>query len=370
MIAARYLLLTALRNPESTLSLSLAEWDVLVRQARRADLLARLCVFLREQDLLDEVPSEARNHLESEIMLAESHERSVRWEGFQIRRSLEDLDIPVILLKGAAYVLGELPARRGRLFYDVDILVPKSELDAVERQLALHGWTQGHLDAYDQRYYRQFSHQLPPLRHVKRNTVLDVHHAILPETARLSPDPQRLLAAAVPLNGHGCLKIFAPTDMVLHSATHLFQEGEFDHGLRDLVDLDILFRHFGRDEAFWSDLLQRAKELDLARPLYYALRYTRAILGTPIPEQVEDNSRSAWPKGIAPAFMDGLFTRALAPDHPSCERSFAGLARWLLYMRGHALRMPMHLLIPHLIRKALKRRKDAWGIGQKRVARH
>ena len=358
MSAPSNLLLTALRHPESTLSLGLEGWDLLVRQGRRADLLARLCILIREEGLIDEVPPQARNHLESEIMLAEAHERSVRWEGFQIRRSLEDLDIPVILLKGAAYVLGELPARRGRLFYDVDILVPKSELDAVEQELALHGWAQGHLDAYDQRYYRQFSHQLPPLRHVKRNTVLDVHHAILPETARLSPDPQRLLAAAVPLNGHGCLKIFAPTDMVLHSATHLFQEGEFDHGLRDLVDLDILFRHFGRDEAFWSDLLERAKELDLARPLYYALRYTRAILGTPIPEQVEDNSRSAWPKGIAPAFMDGLFTRALTPDHPSCERSFTGLARWLLYVRGHALRMPMHLLIPHLIRKAVKRRKE------------
>jgi hypothetical protein len=358
MIAGCYLLLTALRNPESTLSLPLAEWDVLVRQARRADLLARLCVLLGEQDLLDEVPSQARNHLESEIMLAEAHERSVRWEVFQIRRSLEDLDIPVILLKGAAYVLGKLPSGRGRLFYDVDILVPKSKLDAVELQLALHGWAQGHLDAYDKRYYRQWTHQLPPLQHVKRNTVLDVHHTILPLTARLSPDPQKLIAAAMPLNGHGCLKILAPTDIVLHSATHLFQEEEFGHGLRDLVDLDILFRHFGREEAFWSDLLERAKELDLARPLYYALRYTRAILETPIPEQVEDNSGSVWPKGIAAAFMDALFTRALAPDHPSCEMPLTGFARWLLYVRGHALRMPMHLLIPHLIRKAVKRRKE------------
>ena len=359
MSAPSNLLLTALRHPESTLSLGLEGWDLLVRQGRRADLLARLCILIREEGLIDEVPPQARNHLESEIMLAEAHERSVRWEGFQIRRSLEDLDIPVILLKGAAYVLGELPAGHGRLFYDVDILVPKSKLDAVELQLALHGWTQGHLDAYDQRYYRQFSHQLPPLRHVKRNTVLDVHHTILPVTARLTPDPDKLIADAQPLNGHGCLKILSRTDLLLHSATHLFYEGEFGHGLRDLVDLDILLRYFGRDEAFWPRLSVRARELDLTRPLYYALLYTHSILGTPVPRNVEENSCNERPGVLAQAVADSLFSHALTPDHPSCESRFTGLARWLLYVRGHALRMPMHLLIPHLIRKAVKRRKDA-----------
>jgi len=29
-----------------------------------------------------------------------------------------------------------------------------------------------------------------------------------------------------------------------------------------------------------------------------------------------------------------------------------GPARWLLYVRGHALRMPLHLVLPHLLRKA------------------
>jgi len=359
MKVAPYLLLTALRNPESTLSLGLEDWDLLVRQARRADLLARLCVLLGEQGLLDEVPLQARNHLESELLLAKTHERVVRWEGRKIHQALEDFNIPVILLKGAAYVLGDLPTGRGRLFNDVDILVPKRELDTVEKALIRRGWMLTHLDAYDKRYYSLWMHQLPPLRHIRRKTVLDVHHTILPETARLCPDPVKLIAESQPLNGHGCLKILAPADVVLHSATHLFHEGELEHGLRDLVDLDSLLLHFGRDEAFWPKLVERATELDLVRPLYYALRYTSAILGTPIPEKVEDNSRSAWPKGIAPALMDALFTRALAPDHSSCDIPFTGLARWSLYVRAHALRMPMHLLIPHLIRKAVKRRKGA-----------
>jgi len=32
-----------------------------------------------------------------------------------------------------------------------------------------------------------------------------------------------------------------------------------------------------------------------------------------------------------------------------------GFARWLLYVRSHALRMPLYLAVPHLIRKAWMR---------------
>jgi len=294
--------------------------------------------------------------LDSAHIVSESHDRRVRWEARQIRDALEHLNIPVILLKGAAYVLSELPAACGRLFYDIDIMVRKADLEVVEQALRRKGWISTHLDAYDQRYYRQWMHELPPLRHIKRKTVLDVHHTILPETARMSPDPGKLIAAAQPLDGQGCLKILAPTDMVLHSAAHLFHDGELEPGLRDLTDLDSLLRHFGRNQAFWAELVEHARELDLTRPLYYALRYTQSILGTPVPETVQQSARAGRPVWFAPALMDTVFTRALAPDHPSCDTLFTGLARWFLYVRAHYLRMPLHLLIPHLIRKAIKRR--------------
>ena len=45
-----------------------------------------------------------------------------------------------------------------------------------------------------------------------------------------------LLARARPLGDSG-FHVLAPEDMVLHSAVHLYQEGELDHGMRDLLDL-------------------------------------------------------------------------------------------------------------------------------------
>jgi hypothetical protein len=38
-----------------------------------------------------------------------------------------------------------------------------------------------------------------------------------------------------------------------------------------------------------------------------------------------------------------------------------GFARWLLYVRGHYRRMPLRLLVPHLVRKAVRSRLDDFG---------
>jgi hypothetical protein len=192
--------------------------------------------------------------------------------------------------------------------------------------------------------------------HERRRTTLDIHHSILPPTARLKPDAAKLFAAAVPVAGHADLRVLAPADMVLHSATHLFWDGEFHHGLRDLVDLDDLLRHFdARDPAFFPTLVDRSFEMDLAGPLQYGLRYARRILGTPVPDSVVTALQRAGPNRLLRPSMDAAFQRALMPDHPSCSDAFTPLARWLLFVRGHYLRMPLRLLVPHLARKAFSR---------------
>jgi hypothetical protein len=53
--------------------------------------------------------------------------------------------------------------------------------------------------------------------------------------------------------------------------------------------------------------------------------------------------------------MDALFLRALMPDHESCNDRWTGLARWLLFVRSHWLKMPVYLMVPHLLRKAFRR---------------
>jgi Uncharacterised nucleotidyltransferase len=345
------------RQPERIREFDPASWDVLIRQSRRANLLARLAWVLKSHDLWDAVLPAARPHLESAWAFSQRQRIAVRWEIECIDEAIRATGIPLILLKGAGYVALDLPAAAGRLVSDVDILVPKDRIAEIESALMMHGWHTIHHDAYDQRYYRRWMHEIPPMRHLRRGTVIDVHHALLPETARIKVDSDAMRTAATAVRGLDRVFVLAPGDMVLHSAAHLFHEGELDNGLRDLVDLDSLLRHFGEQPGFWERLVPRAMEVGLARPLFYALRYSRRILGTEVPAEVIGTARNGSPAPPLLKVMDFLFLRALRPNHASCSDVRTQLARWMLYVRSHWLRMPLPLLLYHLVRKAATRRQ-------------
>ena len=115
-------------------------------------------------------------------------------------------------------------------------------------------------------------HEIPPLWHPDRLFAVDVHHAILPTTSRYKPDTQALFASAVPLR-EGSLRVLCPADMVLHAAAHLFTE-EFISGLRQLAVAHDLLEHFGSDDGFWDELLERARRHGLERILFYLVRYS------------------------------------------------------------------------------------------------
>lgn len=350
------LLIDVFNDPKLIGSLSELQWDLLIRQARAANLLARLGWFLQERGENESIPSFARRHFESEKFIAQAVLCSTRWEVQQIYKALEPLKIKTLIVKGAAYSLMGLTAAQGRLYQDTDILVPKDKLPDIERMLMWHGWIDRIGDEYEQKYYRKWMHELPPKYHNRRGTVLDVHHNILPKTCRLCPDPSLILQNAIKV-AETDYWTPAHEDLVIHSATHLFHEGEFDKGLRDISDINLLLIEFSQDERFWQSLSDRAEELKLGRPLFYALRYVSVFFNTPVPALTSQDVSKHSPNYLLIRLMDFLFMHALMPNHPSCDDRWTGLARWLLYIRSHWLRMPPHLLIPHLLRKTWVRIK-------------
>jgi hypothetical protein len=352
---AAAILPTAFRELEAVGRWPTERWEMLIRQARRADVLATLAARLRRSGILDQAPMPARAHLDAATTLAAAQERDIRREVAAVAAALEPTGTRPVLLKGAAYLMAGLPAAEGRVFSDVDILVPREQLAAVESTLMLQGWATTHHNRYDQRYYRTWMHELPPMRHVVRQAILDVHHSILPLTGRFRPSATLLLASARGVAGSASLRVLAPADMVLHSATHLMCNDEFSHGFRDLLDLESLLHHFaGTGEQFYDDVAHRAAELGLMRVWYYALRYCAMLLGTPLPRGALDAARTGAPPLIR-SLMDALFARALQVDHPAVGDGFSRMARRVLYVRGHWLRMPAHLLAYHLTVKAFRR---------------
>jgi hypothetical protein len=346
-------LLRALRDPADVGRWSPQSWSRLLHQARAHGLLGRLASRVHAAGA-SAVPPALAGHFDSALRLCRAQQAEVEREARYLRAALQTLGTPVVVLKGAAYALARLPAAQGRLFSDIDLLVPKSSLAKAESLLQLHGWMGTAQTAYDQRYYREWMHELPPMVHVHRQTTLDLHHTILPETARLRPDAGALLAAAQPLPEWPGLSVLAPADMVLHSMTHLFMNDDTRHALRDLSDLDALLRHFGADAAFWDALIERARLHQLPRLLQYGLRYARRLLGTPVPAAALAAAERFAPALPVQSLMDSLWLSAFDPHGPLQPRLRHRAATAALYVRGHWLRMPTLLLARHLTIKALR----------------
>ena len=350
---AQRLLLEALQEPEKLPGLPPADWELLLRVARRVRVLGRLESDLERAGLLEEIPERAAAHLRAARNVISHRNTLISWEVNRLLWALKDVDVPLILLKGTAYLLAGLPPARGRIFADVDLLVPEERIGEIEERLVERGWFKTQIDPYDDRYYRVWMHEIPPLRHRERGTEIDIHHRLLPKTSRLNSAPESLFTAARPL-ADPRLQMLAPTDMVLHALVHLFLEGDPDEGLRlrDLIDVHDLLCHFGQEPGFWSDLGPRARTLGFERPLFYGLHHVQRILGTPIPPDVLcglENVAPAWP---IRQLMNCLIPLALLPGHPDHPSPWAAVARWLIYVRAHWLRMPLGLLAKHLSHKA------------------
>ena len=176
--------------------------------------------------------------------------------------------------------------------------------------------------------------------------MIDVHHTILPLTARRRPDASALISDSVPLPDG--LRVLSPPDMVVHAALHLFADGDLAGGLRNLWDIDRLLREFGPRQGFWRDLGRRARLHDAEGPVQRGLRLSAELYGTPIDEM------SA---GFAAA-SDRLFRRRLLARNGWGQETRRPL-RLAFYIRSHLMRMPLPMLARHLWIKARHNRASA-----------
>lgn len=343
--------LQALRRPELALRWSLAEWERVVRLARRLRLLARLACSLDAAGLMDSVPAPARRHLQSAQRVSHWRSSAMLWTMERVATALGDAPYPRVLLKGGAYMAQGLPIAPGRLPSDLDMLVPQAHVVDAQQRLLQAGWNEQELDEHDQRYYREWSHEVPPMSHPVLAVELDLHHNILPPVARTHVDAQLLLGQLRPSNWTDW-QVLQPMDQVLHSASHLFLDSELRDRLRDLVDLDGLLRYFGEAPGFWAQLPDRARELGLSEPLALACSFTERWLGTPIPQAARAAIAAQGPGGLRRAWLLPMFEQILMPTEPDALPSFGQrFAAWLQLVRYHRQRMPLRLLLPHLWHK-------------------
>jgi hypothetical protein len=332
------LLLTRLLADPSRTS-EVRDWTALLCTARAESLLGSLAFRLADAD----VPAAVASILEDARRDSAYARTQALWEAEMAQRALAPAGVPLILLKGTAYAAANLPAGEGRSIGDLDILVPRARLAEAEAALLAHGWEWVKEDAYDDLYYRRWMHELPPLIHRERDRMIDVHHTILPLTARPTPDAGALAEDSVELQGG--MRVLCPEDMIVHSAAHLFADGDLAGGLRNLWDIDRLLRHFATEPEFWGRLRSRARRHQLLPHVVRALRLASRLYETPVDPGVAGRRRAT----------DGLYIRRLLA-RDGWGRRTRPATRAAFYVRSHWLRMPPLMLARHLWTKARKDR--------------
>jgi hypothetical protein len=314
------LLVRMLRDPAQAGRLDADGWNRLLAAARAERLIGTLAYRL--DDIA--VPDAVRLVLTDAKRDTAREGQQALWEADRAADAMRGLDVKPVLLKGTAYVAADLRAGRGRFIGDLDILVPRDAMPAVERALIAAGWEWVKEDPYDDAYYRQWMHELPPMIHVERDRMIDVHHTVLPLTARQTPDAAAMIADARPIAGG--LYVLSAEDRIVHSVAHMLADGDMQGGLRNLWDIHCLL-----PDADPVALDARATRHGLARHARQARRLAGALYGD----------------GAQLTLWDQLVRARLLARNGWGQES-RKLLVFAFYIRSHWLRMPPAMLMRHL----------------------
>jgi hypothetical protein len=333
--------------PDTALMFSPKQWQQLVLVLRNQQLLACYSAEFKRAGIFEQIPVQTQRHFLNADVLAENHKQQVKFEVSDLVRTLGNRERKyLIFLKGAGYTLSEGRVGQTRIYNDIDVIADKPAIDGIEKHLCLFGWLSEELTEHDEKYYRKWAHEIPPLRHGKRGTIVDIHHNIVPIISGRHIDADKFASNSVTTEDG--FQILSYAGMTLHSLIHLFFNEDVKKGYRDLIDIHTLMTYHS-DSDYWQSLLSLSKETGFQMELFLACRYAQKILQTDIPEFVQNEINQFCPWNIM--FLDFIYEKSLLPNHPICQPRFFTLAEFMILLRGHFQKMPLHILTYHLLCK-------------------
>jgi hypothetical protein len=283
-----------------------ASWALLLRQAIEQGLGPLLYHRLRAV-APSAVPAPVRESLRETALRGAA-------QGLQISRDLatvlEALDregIPTIALKGAHLAHLVYSSVGLRMMCDLDVLVPRAQLERAADVLAGLGYLPQFHHVEDVDYTRH--HHLRPMAR-PGGTRVELHWNIVRPTALVKVEPGELWERATPATIAGvATRVLSPEDLVLHLCLHTSLGHKFAEGLRTCWDLSQVIDRYG-DTLDWEALVRRAERWGGARYVYLTLRLVREVLGVAIPPGVLGTLE---PPGFSPTVVawarQCLFTR-------------------------------------------------------------
>ena len=317
---------------------------------RAANLLSIFAHKIKRKNMVDRLPESIQWHVTSNVNYSDRQRCQVGTEIDRINLLLEEIGITPVFLKGAAYNIENAVSLEGRTMSDIDILVSSSEIQKTEKRLLSLGWQIKPLANYDEKYYREFAHEIPPMFDPLSGTTLDIHHNLYLPVSGKAPDEsilrQNIVASSqqkLVLNKHM---------QALHTCVHLYWNEDVSSSLRDLYDFTCLCND-NASHHFWEAIVNTAKAMNLSSLLFDVIGLAEVyfLLRCPIETKRQLQSQLSLFHRARRGFTLFVMKRALVPDTRVCDSKLLRICRFLAYMRGHLMKMPVHVLVPHMLKK-------------------
>lgn len=202
-------------------------------------------------------------------------------------------DCRPVVLKGAALAPTIYPDPLQRWFLDLDILVPRHQVDEVCRRLEGCGY-RSFLGKRDPLYYER--HHFHRILNGPQGSVLEVHWGLTIPNSIYSFDVEGVFARSRPARlGSQEFRVSAPVDQVLHGVYQNIADGYID--LRRVMDMGLLMDRLTEDD--WLYLMKESRRVRMGTAFMTWLHVVKSILD------------KEPPGGIPPVLVPGWVTRRI-----------------------------------------------------------
>jgi len=253
-----------------------------------ADLAARHRVASWLATLIDSAPALAGDPRFQPVRQAAGHEAVhamlMLGELRRLLRTLNERDIPAVVLKGP--VLGErvYPEPSLRPFGDIDLLIHEINLETVAGLLRERGYVdKNEPDQHNGRLHHCHGLFQRIMRHPESGAIIEIHCDHL----QIGLEPvsmDEIWARSEPIAfGNQCARSLATPDLFVQLCVHLHR-----HGFERLIwfkDLDLLVR---RGVVDWDAVCARARQEGCTESVAYTLWLLERVLHTPLPSAARD----------------------------------------------------------------------------------
>lgn len=321
LLCARLDLSQTQRNELDSLVGTSLRWEKVLYLAQWHGLTGLVFHHLQGLGNWQMVPPEVGDQLKAAYLANGAKNLPGRAELTQVLAALEERDILVILLKGAAMAEEVYRDICLRPMADLDLLVPEEKVHLAQDIVRGLGYHQ--VGTPDEQEDTTTHHRhLPGLAHNSKPVLVEVHCHVVRRDSGLHFDIAGFWQRARPAEvaGRQAL-VLSYSDQVIHLCLNFFVDRGFrsQAALRQLCDVAESIRCYD-SPLFWEQLTEHAKEYNLAGPVSLVLYTAQRLLEAPVPEKVV---QQLWPLGFEEVSVRSYLRRRVLDARPWVARSLA-----------------------------------------------